>query len=98
MSAPQLYRPSCGTEGADFMLYWCGRCERDRGTREDPVFGEGCPIAAATMAHQIDDPKYPREWREDGPEGPRCTAFELAHDVALGPVDEPNQLWLRSAP
>ena len=61
------YRPSSGSEGADFMEQWCCRCEAD-------VNGD-CPIAADTMIYRISDPQYPSEWREDGPLGPRCTAF-----------------------
>ena len=68
------YRPSNGSEGADFMANWCDRCERDRAFREDD--GDSCEIAAATMIYASTHPKYPTEWREDGPEGPRCTAFE----------------------
>lgn len=38
------YRPSNGTEGADFQDYFCDRCERDRAFREtdyqgDPALG-----------------------------------------------------------
>lgn len=74
----ELYRPSCGTEGADFMSRWCCRCVRDKAFREED--GDSCPIAAATMIYHIDQPEYPREWREDGPSGPRCTAFVAEGD------------------
>jgi hypothetical protein len=80
--APVLFRPSCGSDGADFMARWCGRCRLDRAFREDR--GDSCTIAAATMAFAISDPEYPREWRRDGPSGPRCTAFE-----AIDPADTP---------
>ncbi|KKC25794.1 hypothetical protein WP12_12110 [Sphingomonas sp. SRS2] len=69
-----LYRPSNGSEGRDFMNRWCGVCERDRAFREGE--GDSCEIAAMTMAVSVDDPAYPREWRQDGPNGPRCTAYE----------------------
>lgn len=65
------YRPSCGSEGADFMDRWCGKCAND-------VTGSGCEIAARTMIFAVTDPEYPDEWREDGPSGPRCTAFASA--------------------
>jgi hypothetical protein len=68
------YRPSNGTEGEIFMLGWCARCAVDRRSREDG--GWGCAIATMTMAVGIDDPEYPVEWRQDGPQGPRCTAWE----------------------
>ena len=73
---PEPYRPSNGTEGAIFMSRWCDRCERDRDFRDND--GDSCPIAAATMIYRRTDPEYPKEWREDGPEGPRCTAFRLS--------------------
>ena len=74
MADISLYRPACGSEGADFMSRWCSLCERDRDYREND--GDSCPIAAATMVYRVSDPDYPQEWREDGPSGPRCTAFE----------------------
>jgi hypothetical protein len=66
------------------MEDWCGRCKRDQAFRDDA--GDSCPIAANTMAYSITDPEYPREWRQDGPSGPRCTAFE-AIDAAVQPID-----------
>lgn len=68
------YRPSNGTEGADFMDEWCNRCARDAAFREDPDNCDGCSIAAATFAFEIDHPEYPKEWITDE-KGPRCTAF-----------------------
>ena len=76
MAELQLYRPSCGSEGADFMTHWCGRCVRDQ--------DGGCPFAGMAMAFRIEDPEYPRVWREDGPAGPRCTAFD-----AIDPFEQP---------
>lgn len=62
---PDLYRPSNGTEGDWFMSHWCDRCSRSHGS---------CDILTATMAYDVTDPEYPREWREDE-RGPLCTAF-----------------------
>lgn len=71
------YRPTCGSEGMDFICAWCGKCERD-------IDGD-CPIVAATFVYELDDPSYPAEWIHDVG-GPRCTAF-----VALGePVPTPR--------
>ncbi len=77
MSEP--YRPSSGTEGADFQDYWCGRCARDAAFRDggpdvDPALG--CQILAATFRYEVTDPRYPKEWIEDE-SGPRCTAFTI---------------------
>lgn len=67
------YRPSNGSEGADFMSEFCDRCQRDAAFQDGT--GDSCQIAAATMAYNIADPEYPKEWIEDE-RGPRCTAFE----------------------
>lgn len=67
------YQPTSGFEGAAFMEAFCDRCVCDRAFRDGT--GDSCPIAANTMVYDLDDPEYPEEWREDGPEGPRCTAF-----------------------
>jgi hypothetical protein len=72
-AAREPYQPGSGMEGALFMESFCDRCERDAAFRAGA--GDSCPIVAATMILDIEDPDYPPEWREDGPEGPRCTAF-----------------------
>ncbi len=94
MSEP--YRPSCGTEGADFMERWCCHCERDRAFQENPDAADGCPIVAATFRFEIDHPEYPKEWIEDE-KGPRCTAFttdpsnpvrcDMTPDMFVSPSD-----------
>ena len=75
----ELYRPSNGSEGEHFMMAWCARCTKDAAFRANPDDADGCPIIAETMAFDIDEPGYPREWRQDGPDGPRCTAYEARH-------------------
>jgi hypothetical protein len=67
------YRPSCGSEGADFMARFCDLCSRDAAYRDGA--GDSCPIAAASLTYLIDQPGYPAEWIRDEA-GPRCTAFE----------------------
>ena len=69
------YRPSNGSEGMDFMSYFCERCVRDQAYQRSDGEQEGCPIAAAAFAYEVSDPEYPREWIADE-QGPRCTAFE----------------------
>lgn len=66
----KLYRPSNGSEGEWFQHQWCNRCEKDR--RED----RPCKILSRSMAYDIDEPGYPREWvyAENG--HPMCTKFE----------------------
>ena len=71
------YRPSNGTEGQVFYDYWCARCQKD--------INEDCPIFAASMAYDIDDERYPKEWVEVE-DGPKCTAFERSSGS-----DNPNR-------
>jgi hypothetical protein len=64
------YRPSNGSEGDMFQARWCARC-----TKDDYEAGVFCPIIAATMCLDTDDPNYPEEWTYRGGQ-PCCTAFE----------------------
>ena len=78
-----LYRPSNGTEGMIFFEGWCDRCARDlafqRWSAESEGKGRGprgCPIIAASLIHDKDEPGYPKEWCFDGAGMPQCTAFK----------------------
>lgn len=84
---PQPYRPANGTEGNVFMAQWCANCARDREHQVDPDNADGCDILAATFVYERDHPKYPPEWRCDGPSGPRCTAFVKAEIAGPEPID-----------
>lgn len=69
------YRPSNGSEGEWFMGRWCGQCQKEATYRKTDDGADACRIATNTMAFDIDDPLYPKEWVKDE-RGPRCTAFE----------------------
>lgn len=71
---PEQYRPSNGTEGMIFDEGWCSRCKKDEEYRRTEE--NGCPILAATMAYDIEDKEYPKEWIHDKDGNPCCTAFE----------------------
>lgn len=73
----RTYRPSNGSEGMDFQERFCNRCELDREFQETDV-GPGCLIIARTMAYDVGDPEYPKEWTIVGTKlnSARCTAFE----------------------
>ena len=73
MSEHIAYRPASAWEGAEFMERFCDRCQHDAAFRAGT--GDSCPIAANAVAYGVEDEGYPLEWREDGPSGPRCTAF-----------------------
>lgn len=76
------YRPSNGTEGMEFEARFCDRCRRDAKYRRTQDGADGCPILAAVFMHEVDDPKYPKEWIVNKWGDPyertsRCTAFRF---------------------
>jgi len=82
-SAGKPYQPANGSEGDMFMRRWCADCRADAAHRGDPDSADGCPIIAATMALDPDDPDYPAEWQYSPRGQPICTAFE-AKDGTTG--------------
>lgn len=67
----ELFQPSNHTQGESFMADHCYKCSKWPHSQEAK---NQCKIALRTMAFDIDDPRYPREWRYvDGT--PTCTAF-----------------------
>ena len=85
----QRYRPSNGTEGEMFYDRWCAACRHD--------INDDCPIFAATLIYDCDDPGYPDAWQYGADGQPLCTMFEDKdkgkHQPQAGPV-HPNQLPL----
>lgn len=74
------YRPSCGSEGADFMEKWCANCKRDaamNGSKDFDDCGDDdlCEIIARSLRCEVDDDDYPQEWAHDDSGMPVCTAF-----------------------
>lgn len=80
MKTERLYRPSNGSEGEYFMSIFYDSCKRDACLRDGT--GSGCQIAMKTMAYDIGDADYPREWIYDG-ENPTCTAFDRGAGFSL---------------
>ena len=74
------YRPGNAFEGADFEAKWCRRCTADG----DWIDGNGCGVLSNAFVYEIDHALFPEAWRQDGPSGPRCTAF-----VPIDPEDQP---------
>lgn len=77
----RLYRPGSGTEGIGFYERWCFKCKRDAHMNSGKDWDqcephEICSIIGDTLAYEVDDPKYPKEWiyAQDG--RPMCLAFE----------------------
>lgn len=71
------YRPSNGTEGEAFIESHCERCIKDAAVNrggDDPDWDHGCQILARTLATDIADANYPKEWIETD-DGPMCTAY-----------------------
>jgi hypothetical protein len=72
------FRPSNGTEGLMFMERNCFLCIKD-----DEEKGIFCPLIAASMAFDKEDPRYPEEWQGEFAD-PRtwvCTAKEEDNDT-----------------
>ena len=68
------YRPSNGTEGGLFIEAWCFKCKKDK-----KKIGN-CRILARTLAFDINDKRYPKEWRYGKDRKPECVAFkEFSH-------------------
>lgn len=88
--AGEKYQPSNGTEGDSFFWAWCRHCQRDKAMHEGVDFddcddNELCGIIADTMAFNVEDEKYPKEWRYGKDGQPCCTAFVPAGDPILPP-------------
>lgn len=78
------YRPSNGTEGSGFTEGLCANCKADRAFRENPDQADGCPLLANSLAFNVNEPGYPKEWIwKDGE--PTRTAFD---DVELQITNE----------
>lgn len=81
MGETRPYRPSNGTEGEMFQAAFCENCERDR------YESKPCRILSRSMAYNLGDKNYPKEWVQDAtgwPGNSRCTAF-----VERGTVTRP---------
>ena len=52
----ERYQPSNGTEGEIFQAQWCERCQKDR------FESKPCGILGRTMAYEVNDRRYPKEW------------------------------------
>lgn len=84
--AGKPYRPSNGSEGDGFYDNWCRQCQRDKAMREGAPIeecddNELCKIITLTVAHDLHEAEYPKEWIYDADGQPCCTAFV--------PVDSP---------
>ena len=78
------YRPSNGTEGCAFYEDWCCKCQHDKPMSEGKDFdccsdGETCKIIADTLAYDVDEPEYPKEWTWQAG-SPTCSKFLSVDD------------------
>ncbi len=71
--AGKKYCPSNGTEGELFQEAYCHRCEHDK---FNGMGGESCRILLETMAWNVDDEYYPKEWIIATDGQPTCTKFK----------------------
>lgn len=99
--AKDLYRPSNGTEGMQFMSEFCDHC-----IHENHEKGKFCKIVGMTMALDPFEEGYPTEWKYDALGHPTCTAYvnwnwdtdgdpdDPDNPKAPPPPPDPNQLHL----
>lgn len=83
--AGESYQPSNGTEGDCFRSAWCEQCARDKhlnGQKDWDLCDESeiCMIVLNTMAYNIGDAEYPKEWIYGKDGQPCCTAFIAVGD------------------
>lgn len=68
----RLYQPSNGTEGDIFLSKFCYQCIKFPHSHDAK---NQCQISLDSMAWDIRDPEYPKQWRYvDG--RPVCAAFK----------------------
>lgn len=72
MGEIELYQPCNGSEGEWFHNKFCYKCAK---FPHDSDAKNQCQIVLATMAYDIDEPEYPKEWRYVN-DKPICTAFK----------------------
>lgn len=101
-----LYSPSNSDEGFWFMSNFCDRCVHQN-PDPDPKYtkAKNCEIFGKTLAYQIMEPDYPKEWCYKNGK-PVCTAWkkwDWTHDgdpydpnnpYKLPDPPDPNQLSL----
>lgn len=63
------YRPSNGSEGMNFMRYFCDRCKYN--------INQDCEILANSICYDINDPEYPKEWIYDENNDSICIKFKV---------------------
>lgn len=83
------FRPSNAIEGEAFYSEWCEKCRREQGGRQ-------CSIYGRTLAMDIDNPEYPKEWvsDQDG-RNAKCTAFSEPRPRARRVIEDKRQVGLR---
>jgi len=74
--AGKPYQPSNGTEGMMFTSAFCDRCIHDKYGHTGNTNDEMCDIIASTMALDIKDEHYPKEWIYNEEGWPVCTKWQ----------------------
>jgi len=81
------YQPSNGDEGIWFMDEFCMQCTK---CNPNPDLEPQCMILCHSMAYNINDEEYPKEWvQEDGMYG-RCTAHIKWDWDTMGNPEDPK--------
>ena len=89
-----LYIPSNGTEGGEFLDAWCGNCARDKAMSEGAELDECddnqvCPIIAASFRGEA------VEWRELSDRSVKCIAFvQVGYPIPAAKCERTADLFL----
>lgn len=83
------YRPSNGTEGMYFMEEHCFQCIHEN---PDPYKKPKCHIMTLSMAYDLNDPEYPKEWCyvDDKPTCTKWVKWDWNNDGDPDDPENPN--------
>lgn len=86
------YRPSNGTEGCMFESLWCEPCAMEN---YDPETNTGgCDILMRSLAFNLNDAEYPKEWIHNEYGQPCRTAFRTSMEPTLKELEDAGQTRL----
>ena len=82
----RAYQPSNGTEGHIFMEHYCMQCIH---CDPNPEGVKQCNVLMRSMAYNVKDPEYPREWVYVN-DKPTCTKWSKWDWGNNGDPDDPS--------
>lgn len=81
------YLPSNGTEGMAFTDAYCMQCIN---CNPNPEGKKQCDILCRSMAYDVNEDEYPKEWTYDKEGRPICTSWNKWDWDTQGDPDDPE--------